>query len=146
MRPDKLDPGLGDLFLGLEPAPGGHHCWLCWVQPLCCHISLAHHDPGNLPVRPGDVKEDAQPLIGRVDGPGEASDVATSHLEHLEHLGLMRCGGELGADREDSVWSPGGVGAWLAPPVKVHAALNQKIGALQDDYGYDIGNVALDNV
>ena len=52
----------------------------------------------------------------------------------------------LRANLEDSVWSPGGVSEWLADPVKVHAALNQKIGAIQDDYGYDIGNVALDNV
>ena len=37
------------------------------------------------------------------------------------------------------------MGAWLADPVKVHAALNQKICNIQDDYGYDIGTVALDD-
>ena len=56
-----------------------------------------------------------------------------------------RQGLALRADLEDSVWSPGGVSKWLAPPVKVHAALNQKICNIQDDYGYDIGTVALDD-
>ena len=53
-------------------------------------------------------------------------------IEAVIELKVPATGLALRADLEDSVWSPGGVSKWLAPPVKVHAALNQKICNIQD--------------